>query len=281
MPFTNDWVSLTKKDFYSQDGEDGIIETILGVLPKKDLDHFCVEFGAWDGVHCCNTRHLIESRNYSAVLIEADIKRFEQLSQNYSSNKKIYPVNAFVGFTPADNLDKILSKLPVPEKFDFLSVDIDGNDYHVWKAVKKFYPKVVCIEFNPTIPNEVDYVQPADPAVSIGSSLKAFNELAKSKGYELVALSGWNAFFVLKEYFHLFKISDNSPETLRTDKRFITWIFYGMDGVVQLDGNKTMAWHGLPINEGKLQLLPKRLRKNPFRYSRFERILFRIFKRLK
>ena len=281
MHVSNDWVSLARRDIYSQDGEDGIIETILAVLPKEDLDNFCVEFGAWDGIHCCNTRHLIETKNYSAVLIEADKKRFEQLQRNYSSRATVFPVNAFVGFTPSDNLDVILSEFPIPVKFDLLSVDIDGNDYHVWKAVKNFHPKIVCIEFNPTIPNEVNYIQAADANVSKGSSLKAFNELAKSKSYELVALSAWNAFFVLKEYFHLFKITDNTPEALRTDKRFITWLFFGIDGAVHLDGNKTMAWHGLPIKEEKLQLLPKRLRKNPFWYSKVDRIMFRIFKRLK
>jgi hypothetical protein len=36
--------------------------------------------------------------------------------------------------------------------FDFLSIDIDGNDYHAWHAIKNYQPKILMIEFNPTIP---------------------------------------------------------------------------------------------------------------------------------
>ena len=52
---------------HSQNGEDGVIAEILDRLPE--LDRWCVEFGAWDGVHLSNTRHLIESRDFGAVLI--------------------------------------------------------------------------------------------------------------------------------------------------------------------------------------------------------------------
>ena len=181
----------------SQTGEDGVIEKILEVIPEHDK--WCVEFGAWDGVFLTNTRNLIESQGYSAGLIEADKAHFHALQQNYAQHANVITMNRRVGFGQADGLDNILSTTPVPREFDFLSIDIDGNDYHVWRAISHYRPKVVLIEFNPTIPTPVRFVQPADPSVSQGASLLSLVELGKEKGYELVAVLQWNAFFVRSE----------------------------------------------------------------------------------
>ena len=69
---------------YSQTGEDGVLGKILETLPERDL--WCVEFGAWDGRHLSNTCNLIENRGYSAVLIEADAKRFRDLLADRGKN---------------------------------------------------------------------------------------------------------------------------------------------------------------------------------------------------
>jgi hypothetical protein len=110
-----------KCDVYSQTGEAGFIEAILDVLGERD--HWCVDFGAWDGQPLSNTRNLIESRNYRAVLIEGDSERLESLRAFYKGNDRIFPVNAY--------------------------------------AIRTYRPKVVCVEFNPTIPSECVVVQKA------------------------------------------------------------------------------------------------------------------------
>ena len=61
--------------------------------------------------------------------------------------------------------------------------------------------------------------------MSQGSSLKALTRLAQSKGYELVAATDWNGFFVRKDLFGLFGIQDNRPETLWKDRQFDTRLF--------------------------------------------------------
>lgn len=272
-----EWLLDHASNTYSQSGEDGIIEKILSVMPENN--GWCVEFGAWDGIYMCNTRALIE-RGYHAVLIEGSRKKFRELKNNYINNKKIIPVNAFVGFNRDNGLDTILSKHDIPEDFDFLSIDIDGNDYHTWKAVERYRPKLVCIEFNPTIPNEVRFIQKADPSINQGNSLLALTELAKSKGYELVCVISFNAFYVDKKYFPLFGISDNSVQTLRKDTSLVTWLYTLYDGSVALSGSRALPWHGVYMNEGKMQVIPSLIRKFVSNYNPLQRFILSALKRI-
>jgi hypothetical protein len=260
---------------YSEAGEDGVIEKILEILPEND--RWCVEFGAWDGIYCINTRNLIVNKGYSAVLIEADKNKFKDLKRNYFGNPKVITINRFVGWSDNDNLDQILKDTPIPVDFDLLSIDIDGNDYHVWKAIRKYKPKVVVIEFNPTIPTGIRFVQPPDPSINQGASLSSLVDLGKEKGYELVAVLPYNAIFVKSEYFPLFQIEDNRPEVLRTNLDKITYLFIGFDGTIFLHGCKMLPWHGIKLKESHFQVLPRFLRKYPGNYSKIEKICFSIY----
>mgnify|MGYP002399702119 CR=1 FL=1 len=272
------WLLEFASKVYSQTGEDGIIEKILDTLPEKD--HWCVEFGAWDGRQACNSRNLIENHQYRAVLIEGDGEKFQTLKSNYSSNTSVYPINAFVGFQQVDGLDQILKNLPVPTNFDFLSIDIDGNDYHTWQAMDIYKPKCICVEYNPTIPTEVEFVQPADITINQGNSLLSFVKLGQSKGYELICAMQFNAFFVQKEYFPLFEIADNHPESLRKDLSKITYIFSTYDGGVHIRGFGGLPWHNVKMTESKIQPLPRFLRKFPPNFGAIESFLYKIYKTL-
>lgn len=232
-------------------------------------------------MHLSNTRHLIESAGYSAVLIEGSSARAADLARNYASNERVHTKNAFVGFTATDNLDTLLADVPIPADFDFLSIDIDGNDYHIWKAMSRLRPKLIVIEFNPTIPTPVSFVQKADPNVSQGCSLLACVELGKEKGYELVCVTEFNAFFVRSEYFPLFGISDNRPETLRRSEKFVTYMFSGFDGHVYLHGCRQMPWHNIEIKPPMVQQLPDSLQRFPDSYSGMERARFKLYKALR
>jgi hypothetical protein len=140
MGLEPEWLLKFKDNTYSQTGEDGIIKKILEILPEKD--QWCVEFGAWDGVFLSNTRNLIEQDGYHAVLIEGSKKKYADLCRNYANSEKVVALNNLVGFSDADNLDQILKDTPIPTNFDFLSIDVDGNDYHIWKAVSRYRPKL-------------------------------------------------------------------------------------------------------------------------------------------
>lgn len=263
-----------KKDIYSQKGEDGVIEKALEIIPDKKF--WCVEFGAYDGIFYSNTRNLIENHGYSAYLIEADRKKFQELTRNYDSFDSVICKQAYVGFSEEDNLDHLLKETGVPDDFDFLSIDIDGNDYHVWQSITKYVPKMVCVEFNPTIPVGLDFVQSPDPAVIQGAGLSSMVELGKSKGYELVAALRFNAFFVKEEYFPLFKIKDNSPEILWKDDR-VTYSFSDMRGHVHLEGCKKLPWHRLNLSEEDFQVLPGFLQDFPPEYNFLQKFVFASF----
>ena len=272
MSKASTWLLEHRRDVYSQTGEDGIIDKILELLPAHDK--WCVEFGAWDGRFLTNTRNLIEAKEYSAVLIEADARKFQDLQDNYRRRDDVITINRFVGFTEKDSLDQILGNTPIPDDFDVLSIDIDGNDYHVWQAIKRYQPKVVVIEFNPTIPTDVRFVQPPDASVNQGSSLSSLVELGITKGYELVSVLPFNAFFVKREYYERFEIESNSPHVLRTDSSYVTYLFSGFDGTVFLDGNCRLPWHNLPLKASQVQRLPRFLRKFPSNYNILEKMAF-------
>lgn len=275
MDISSPWLLGYRRDTYSQAGEDGVMEKILEVIPDKD--RWCVEFGAWDGQYLSNTANLIESKNYSAVLIEADKEKFQALHRNYSQRGNVIAINKFVGFGKTDNLDCILGTTRIPLKFDFLSIDIDGNDFHVWKSTLRYRPKVVAIEFNPTIPNQVKFVQPADPSINQGASLLSLVELGREKGYELVAVLPFNAFFVQKKYYQLFQLESNEPEVLRMNTDSITYLFSGYDGQIFLYGCRKLPWHGVELRESRVQALPRILRRYPSNYSIVEKGIFALF----
>jgi hypothetical protein len=243
---------------YSQNGEDGILEKIFELLHIKN--GWCAELGAWDGKKCSNTYHLITQNGWSGVMIEADKVKFKELTQTYAGRSDVHCVQQFVGFDPHDNLDAIFKRTPIPVEFDLLSLDIDGNDYHLWDSMKTYRPKVVVIEYNQTIPNEVSFIQPRDMRLNQGSSLLALVTLARTKGYQLIATTETNAFFVLDKLFPLFGIKDNSLNFLRPTAPFQTYIFQLYDGTLVLHGNKKLLWCGTPIREESIQIVPKPLR---------------------
>lgn len=250
----------------SEHGEDGVIRRIFEIIGTGSRS--CVELGALNGVHGSNVWQLIKKEGWSGVLIEADQTYFEKLQQEFSGIAGAECINAFVSFKGSQSLDSIFTATSLPKEFDLFSLDVDGNEYHLWDSLHVYRPRVMLIEFNPTIPNDIVFVQPRDMKVFQGSSLMAFVELGKRKGYELVATNETNAFFVLKELFPKIGIADNSIETLHTDHRFETKLFQLYDGTLKIAGNTRLLWHNLPIGEEKLQVLPIHRRNYPARISK-------------
>jgi quinol monooxygenase YgiN len=253
----------------SQNGEDGILEQIFKIMGSS-CKH-CVELGAFDGKTLSNTWNLINRENWSATLIEGRELLYGLLAGRYSSGNpdpveaasaaRVKTIHAFVTFSGSNSLDALLAERGVPRDFDFLSIDIDSNDWYLWESLKEYKPRLVMIEFNATIPNDVYYVQGCDPNINQGCSLLALIELGKSKGYELIAVTVNNAFFVPKELFGLFAIADNQIDSMYFNSDLQTKLFQGYDGELIICGCQRLHWHDLAFSQEDIQVLPKPLRK--------------------
>ncbi len=183
--------------YYSQHGEDGIIDTIFKKIGTTNK--YYVEFGVGDGTEC-NTRYLTEFYGWNGILmdcVKTDNHKIKQVSVN------------------ADNIIKLFQEFNIPREFDLLSIDIDSNDYWVWKAISGYTPRVVIIEYNACFPSTESKTIFYDPNYRwdnsdyFGATLASLVKLGKEKGYTLIGCdsSGTNAFFLLEdlanEYFLL------------------------------------------------------------------------------
>lgn len=243
----------------SSDGEDGIIEKIFEIVGTRN--RWCVELGALNGMHDSNTRNIITEHGWSAVLIEGDITYFKKLQDLYREVPGVHPVRVFISFEGDAMLDRVLAATPIPKDFDLFVLDIDGNDYHVWDSLVQYRPRVVCVEFNPTIPNDISFVQPRDMHVQQGSSLRAIADLARRKGYRLIATTDANAFFVVAEEWEKFQLADDSLDHLHPTSPYYSRLYQLYDGTLILDGYAKLMWHNIPIDERLLQVLPRHRRR--------------------
>jgi len=149
---------------------------------------YFVEFGVEDGKEC-NTRALAK-QGWKGLLMDGG-------NENHT-------INLQKEFITAENIEELFTKNAVPQELDLLSIDIDGNDYWVWDAIKNYAPRVViaeynaCIPYTPavTIPYKTDFMW--DKTDYYGASLSALVQLGTEKGYTLIATDsrGVNAFFV-------------------------------------------------------------------------------------
>ncbi|MCL4352882.1 MAG: FkbM family methyltransferase [Patescibacteria group bacterium] len=196
-----------KKNYFSQNGEDGIIERIFSIIgaPTKK----CCEFGAWDGIHFSNTRRLILN-GWRAVLIEGNKERFQQLRQNYVPNERVHCINKYILARP-DTLGRVCKRQGFC-KLDFLSIDVDGLDFEIFQHLS-VHPLVICVEVNSGhYPASVSKINRKIAANNVGQPLGWFVEKAWSLGYSLVCYTG-NAFFLREEIRKKFNIPKLDPIT--------------------------------------------------------------------
>lgn len=263
------------KNHTSQNGEDGIIAKLFELLPRDCQQLCCVDVGAWDGKHLSNTYSLLhrEEEEWSAVLIEADTERCQELNALYADNPRIMGVNETVSVEKESShrLENILNRFShiLVDNINFLSIDIDGNDYWVLYDLLKnssYRPMIICIEFNPTMPNGLIYIPPRNDSVRHGCSLAALVELGLEHGYTLVETTLFNAFFVpdslyqknLREL-----VPDNSIEALH-ELYMSTSLYQLYDGTLKLHGCKKLLWHRIPITETQIQVIPSAKRSFPY-----------------
>lgn len=175
----------SERSVFSQFGEDGVIERLFEIIPPGPK--YAVEFGALDGVKNSNTRNLILSHGWSALLIEGEPKRANSMIKTYAGMPKVKAIQAWVY---PGNIEILFEENGVPVDLDLLVIDIDSNDYYVWRAIHDFHPKIVQVEANPSFPPPKLMVIAFDPmnywdgSNYHGASAQTWYNLAKNLAQE-------------------------------------------------------------------------------------------------
>ena len=191
---------------FSQWGEDGILASLLSRVPiEREL---FVEFGVEDYSEA-NTRFLLQTRSWSGLVLDgshAHIKRIRESDLYWR-----HALKAEQAFVTRENINELLVRNGVSGDIGLLSIDIDGNDYWVWRAIDAVSPRVVIVEYNSlfgpdravTVPYDARFVRRLKHHSDLyyGASIAALTRLAEAKGYALVAgnAAGNNAFFVRRD----------------------------------------------------------------------------------
>jgi hypothetical protein len=188
---------------YSQWGEDGIIQYLLSNLPTKN--NVFVEFGVEDYTES-NTRFLLSCYPWTGLVIDGSAENIAKIKA--SNAYSLMRFSAVQSFITAENINEVLLSNLAGANVDLLSIDIDGNDYWVWKAIDTIAPLLVIVEYNSLFGPNLPLTIPYNPSfvrseahfsqLYYGCSLTSLSDLATSKGYSLVYVNnaGNNAFFV-------------------------------------------------------------------------------------
>jgi hypothetical protein len=192
---------------YSQWGDDGIIQYLIKKLKLENKTF--VEFGVENYLES-NTRFLLMNNNWTGLVIDGDKENIK-----YIKNDKIswlYDLYALESFITKENINQILSNLEFGQEIGILSIDIDGNDYYIWKEINVVDADIVIVEYNSifgynlpyTIPYSENFVRKrkSPDMIYYGSSLLSLCDLATEKGYYFVGCNsnGNNAYFLKNKY---------------------------------------------------------------------------------
>ena len=194
---------------FSQYGEDGIIDFLLF---KLDLinDIVFIEIGTGDYEEA-NTRFLCETRNCRGLLIDKinDLKYIKK--RDFFWKNDIYFCQKPIS---SENILKVLNSYDFNNRFNLLSLDVDGVDYWILKNIDLDRSDIAVVEYNPlfgadhsfTVPDINNFDRNNYRKIFYGASLRAMIDLMNSKNFFFVGANKAcnNAFFINKKNIHLF-----------------------------------------------------------------------------
>ncbi|WP_034890211.1 hypothetical protein [Gillisia sp. Hel_I_29] len=192
---------------FSQWGDDGIIQYLINYLEIKNK--IFVEFGVEDYLES-NTRFLLINDNWSGLVIDGSEMNIAKIKKDEIYWK--YDLIAKSAFITKDNINQLIEEEGISDEIGLLHIDIDGNDYWIWKALTIVKPILMIVEYNSvfgyaraiTIPYEEDFVWTAAHYSNLyfGTSILGLCDLAEEKGYSFIGSNsaGNNAYFVKNEF---------------------------------------------------------------------------------
>ena len=191
---------------FSQWGEDGIIEWLLSRIDISN-EQF-VEFGVSDYQES-NTRFLLKQHNWRGLVLDGSPANIDWIRHD-----EIYwqhELTAIAAFIDRDNINSLIRENGFSGDIGLLSIDLDGNDYWIWKQIDVVSPRIVICEYNSvfgadhsiTVPYQADFNRTAAHYSNLyfGASIQALCGLAEEKNYIFIGCTsaGNDAFFVRRD----------------------------------------------------------------------------------
>ena len=197
----------------SQNNEDGIIDFIFDKIGLNKINFVEIGFDFYQN----NSLNFLGKVN-KGLFIDGSEDKVIKLKNIITLLYPFKNISVVKKFIDKDNLNSIVDDyFHKDEEIDFFSIDVDGNDYYLFENLK-VRPKVICIEYNFLFGPDVKCSIPYDKnftweigSIYFGASLNSLCELAKRKGYYLIALESHcvNAFFIRSDLKNIFEMIDN------------------------------------------------------------------------
>ena len=200
--------SLEEVEFkvFSQWGDDGIIQWLVNNtdIPNKTF----IEFGV-ENYRESNTRFLMMNDNWAGLVMDGSEKNVTQIINSEYFWK--YNLSTKAVFIDTDNINDLLLSSGLGKEIGILSIDLDGNDYWIWKKINAVSPVILILEFNSvfgvkrsiTVPYDKTFTRTNAHFSNLywGASIRALQKLSADKGYAFVGCSsaGNNAYFIRKD----------------------------------------------------------------------------------
>jgi hypothetical protein len=213
----------------SQNQEDGLTIALLkeaGIVTRT-----FVEIGS--GLSGGNSAFLSREWGWTGLMVDGGgDRRMQQVGRRFPG---VVAVNAWV---TRDNIDALIGEHGFGGEVDVFSLDLDGNDYWIWDAVRTCSPRIVILEYNSMFGSERAVTVAYDPqfdrhrhhTMYYGASLAAWVRLGAGKGYRLVAVepSGINAFFLRNDLAPHIPACDPA-RAFRIQEKHDVWQAEGLD----------------------------------------------------
>jgi hypothetical protein len=220
---------------YSQNEEDGLLQEIFRRIgaPHRTF----VEFGCGHGME--NNSAYLLSQGWRGLWMDGGEGNAASVRNAYAHLISHGLLQFNQTFITRENIDGLIAAAKLGAgpnaEIDMLSVDLDGNDYYVWDAIKCIDPRVVVTEYNAKQRPPNDWCMPynANHAWNdtdyFGASLTALTRLGEARGYRLVGsnLTGSNAFFVRRDLCGDLFAEPATPENLyHAPRPYLTRFFH-------------------------------------------------------
>jgi hypothetical protein len=196
---------------YSQFEEDGIILYVLSTIGFRTKK--VVEICCGDGRECMAT-NLVLNHGFRGFLFDGNENNIMSAARFFGGKKDclLTPPYLKKAWITRENVNDLLTESGAAGEIDLLSLDIDGNDYHIWDAISAINPRLCVFETQDIIPDNVSITIPYDPDFDCWEkneseqdfrsvSLLAMKKLSEKKGYRLIGAHrhGFNVFFLRQD----------------------------------------------------------------------------------